>query len=341
MPTIKDVAREAGVSIATVSYVLNNKAASISEETRLRVLEAITRMNYKADVTARNLRAQRTRLIGYAWHEEKPGLQNAILSQFIYRLAKAAEACGYHVLTFTFPTGDPVSAYDEMIRTRRVDAFIVADTVENDPRIQFLIERRFPFASFGRANPLWDFNWVDTDGTSGVRAAVAHLVALGHRKIAMVTWPENGLTGYYRVLGYQQGLADANIAFRDNYILRGEQGIELGRSALAHFLSLSADDLPTAIVTVSDLIAVGVIQEAEQRGLEVGKDLSVIGFDDEPMSRYLRPPLTTVSQPLETICTELINMLNAQVHEQQEKTSQVLLTPHLVERASTGAPRRP
>src|SRR5664279_3717020 len=164
MPTIKDVAREAGVSIATVSYVLNGKTEAISEDTRLRVWSAARKIGYRPNVTARNLRSSQSRLIGYAWHELPPDQINTVLDRFTYSLARSTEAAGYHILTFTFPHGDPIPVYDELIRTGRVDGFVIGSTVRDDARVRFLIEQHFPFVSFGQANADWDFRWVDADG---------------------------------------------------------------------------------------------------------------------------------------------------------------------------------
>src|SRR4051812_1997192 len=111
MPTIKDVAREAGVSIATVSYVLNNKTEAISEDTRSRVWTAVRTIGYRPNVTARNLRSSRSHLIGYAWHVVHAEQVNTVLDRFTYSLAACAERAGYHMMTFTFPQDDPIPVY--------------------------------------------------------------------------------------------------------------------------------------------------------------------------------------------------------------------------------------
>jgi DNA-binding LacI/PurR family transcriptional regulator len=338
MPTIKDVAREAGVSIATVSYVLNDKTDAISEDTQQRVWSAVRKTGYIPNVTARNLRSSQSRLIGYAWHEVPAGQVNAVLDRFTYALARSAEAAGYHILTFTYALADQIAVYDELIRTGRVDGFIIGSTVRDDPRIRFLIDAGFPFVSFGRANAAWDFLWVDTDGARGIGDAVDYLVRLGHRKIAMAAWPEESLAGSARLEGYYAGLARAGIAPNPAYCIRGEHSEQSGRDALAALCALPAAERPTAIVAVSDLVAIGIMNEAEQRGLVVGSDLSVIGFDDAPMTQYLRPALTTLEQPIEQIGARLIEMLEAAIRGEPPAERQVLLPPRLIVRASSGPP---
>lgn len=340
MPTIKDVAREAGVSIATVSYVLNNKDHSIPPNTRQQVLAAVERVGYTPNVNGRNLKASQSRLIGYAWHATPPDEVNPVLDRFTYYLAQAAEALGYHMLTFTYPPDDPLPVYNDLIRTRRVDGFVVASTVTDDPRIRFLIERGFPFVSFGRANPAWDFHWVDTDGRQGMREAVEHLVSLGHERIAMIGWPEESISGSFRVEGYTEALAAAGITPRSDYLLRGENSEQSGRAAVAHWQRLPQAERPTAVVAVSDLVAIGVMHGAEEHGLTVGRDLSVVGFDDMYMSQHLRPALTTVRQPIPQISQELIHTLEQILNKgEPPERCQRLFTPSLIIRQSAAPPR--
>jgi LacI family transcriptional regulator len=336
-PTIKDVAREAGVSIATVSYVLNNKQSAVSEQTRQRVLDAVAQLGYTRNITARNLRASQTRLIGYAWMEVADARPNSILDHFAYHLAREAWAAGYHLLTFTYRPEDPIPVYDELVKTGRVDAFVVANTRIDDPRIRYLLAQDVPFVAFGRAHSGWQFNWVDTDNQRGTYDAVSYLTQLGHTRIAMVAWPDDSLTGNLRLAGYEQALNQANIALNPAYIVRSVYGEDVGERVFAHFDQFSSADQPTAIVTVSDMTAVSVMSAAERRGHVIGRTLSVVGFDDEPMSRYLRPSLTTLRQPIHDISCEVITMVDERLNGSRE-IRQVLMSPELIVRDSTGAP---
>jgi DNA-binding LacI/PurR family transcriptional regulator len=337
MPTIKDVAREAGVSIATVSYVLNNKRSLVSDDTRRQVLETIERIGYTPNSTARNLKASRTRLIGYAWHQIPNGQMNPVLDQFIYYLAQAAEAHGYHLLTFTHPIGDPVPAYREMIRTGRIDSFVLAETTRHDQRIRYLMDSGFPFVSFGRSEPDWDFNWVDTDGTYGMEQAVAHLIRLGHQRIGITAWPEDSVSGEFRFQGYCNSLTAAGLQPRPEYIVRGENHEQTGRDAFRRLWALSAAERPTAIVAVTDLIAVGLMNQAEVMGVRVGEDVAIVGFDDAPMSQFLRPALTTVQQPITAICAGLVNRVDSLRTNPESAPQQHLLRPQLIVRHSCGS----
>jgi DNA-binding LacI/PurR family transcriptional regulator len=340
MPTIKDVAREAGVSIATVSYVLNNKNHLVSKTTRQEVLNAIERVGYTPNITARNLKSSQTRLIGYAWHEIPYGQTNPVLDRFTYYLAQAVEAAGYHLLTFTQPSHDPFQAYNEMIRKQRVDAFVLSGTIGNDKRIRFLMDAGVPFVSFGRSNPEWDFHWVDTDGRSGVKAAVEYLISLGHRNIAMAAWPEESISGSFRVDGYLDAMKSARLPIHPDYIVRGIHTEQAGRDALAHWMKLPFDERPTGIIAITDLVAIGIMNEAEYYDLTLGRDLSVIGFDDAPLTEYLRPALTTIQQAIPETGQALMAILEALLNKTVPQESHILIPPRLIIRDSCGAPPR-
>ncbi len=334
MPTIKDVAREAGVSIATVSYVLNNKVEAVSEDTRRLVWEAIERIGYTPNITARNLRASQSRLIGYAWHEVPRDQVNTVLDRFTYFLAQSAEAAGYHILTFTFPPHDPLPVYDDLIRTRRVDGFVVSGTRRDDSRIAYLLDRDVPFVSFGRANPTWMHTWVDTDGAAGMRLAVQHLVELGHKRISFLGWPPPSLAGEDRESGFREGLTATDC--EAGPIWHGENSEESGRVALRRWLALPPAARPTAVLAVSDLMAIGLLNEAERYGVEIGRELSVVGFDDAPASQYLRPALTTLRQPIPDIAQAVISLLEGQLNKTAGAPERRLFEPELVARKSSG-----
>lgn len=337
MPTIKDVAREAGVSIATVSYVLNNKTNSVSERTRQQVLEAIGRVGYTPNITARNLKASQTRLIGYAWHPDLGDQNNAVMDRFIYCLAHAAEMAGYHLLTFTHPNDTPTLVYDDLIRAGRVDAFVLSGTTIHDSRIAFLLKSGFPFVSFGRSNPEWDFPWVDTDGQRGVEEAVEYLVDLGHQRIAIAALPEESLSGNHRLAGYLEAMQRLGLNIHPEYVRRGKHSEPSGREIMARWLRLPKHERPTAVIAVTDIIAIGIMNEAEQNGLVIGRDLSVIGYDDTPLVQYLRPSLTTLHQPIEDIGHALIAMLERVLHDEPNERH-MLLPPRLILRGSCGSP---
>lgn len=339
MPTIKDVAKEAGVSIATVSYVLNGRKEMVGEKTRQHVLQVARELGYRANVTARNLQSSRTNLIGYAWHINPLDQPTSVMDQFIYTLAQSAEAAGYHLLTFTYKSEDPVAVYDELIRSGRVDGFVLADTVEDDPRVNFLLEQNIPFVSFGRANRASEFNWVDTDGQAGMAQATDHLLSLGHQRIAFLGWPHDSLSGNYRLDGYLTAMRAAGLDVPEHFVIHNEYAEDSLNRAFENWHRLPYDERPTAVIAVSDFVAVNAMRTVQEYGYRIGQTMSIVGFDDAPFVRYLQPSLTTLSQPFPYISDLLVETLDLLIKEKQPERLQTLVLPELVIRESSGPPQ--
>jgi len=334
--TIRDVAQRAGVSIATVSYVLN-ASAPISERTRTRVLAAAAELGYRPSAIARGLRARESRIIGYNWHHVPPDKWHPIRDRFLYSIAEAAETQGYHILTFTHtPHNRSRRPYEDLMLTGQVDGFILSDTSRDDERIRYLLGAGFPFVAFGRANEAWDFPYVDVDGEAGMRQAVEHLLSLGHRRVGLIAWPEESLSGQYRYQGYLRALESAGIAPDPAWIVRSEHTEASGRQATRTLLDLPSGRRPTAVVAVSDLMAIGAMNALYEIGLQPGQDVAVVGFDDIPTAQYVRPSLTTLRQPIAEVGERAVDMLLRLIQGQELAERSVLLSPKLIVRASSG-----
>lgn len=335
MPTIRDVAREAGVSITTVSYVLNSRGA-VGAATRARVLEAVKQLRYHPSITARNLQARESRIVGYSWRPVPPDQFNPVLERFIHAVAESAARRGYHVLAYPATEGsDEVAPYRAMVDSDRVDGFVLSNTTRGDQRVRYLMDIGFPFVAFGRSNAEWEYSWVDVDGADGTEQAVRHLLGLGHRRIACLAWPEGSLSGEDRLAGYRRAMADAGLPVNEGWIDRAENSYVPAYRAAQGWLSMPAQQRPTAVVAVSDLLAIGVINAAADAGLKVGSDLAVTGFDDAPVAGYLQPGLTSVRQPIAEIGERLVSMLVDQIHGKAPAPEQVLLKARLIVRQST------
>jgi DNA-binding LacI/PurR family transcriptional regulator len=266
--TLKQVASRAGVSYQTVSKVINSQA-TVSKETEERVWETIRSLGYRPNWIARGLRSRRSLLIGYSWEPSPLDQANPILDQFLQSMAKAAESAGYHLLAFPHHTGKRwIDAYRELIDTNRVDGFVLSSVEYDDPRIQFLHERKFPFVAFGRSNPGWDFPFVDVDGAAGMRMVVEHLVSQGNKRIAALAWPEASRVGQNRMEGFLDALHDSGISPPPEWILRGEGVYSFGRLATRQLLDRDAGNRPTAIVAFNDIMAIGAMHAATEKGLK-------------------------------------------------------------------------
>ncbi len=332
--TLKQVAAQAGVSYQTVSKVLNRKA-QVSKDTEVRILQAAEELGYRPNQIARNMRAQRSFMIGYSWEQTSPDQVNHILDQFLTSMVEEAQAAGYHVLPFPFRHGEAhVDDYRELIDTGRVDSFVLSSINYDDPRISFLIERQFPFVTFGRSNPELDFCYVDVDGADGIRQAVEYLVEQGHRRIAAIAWPVDSRVGNERKCGYLDAMEAANISIHPQWIQSGEGIFEFGREACHCLLDMDVSYRPTAMIALNDTMAIGAIHAVQERNLQVGKDISIIGFDDAPMSQYLQPALTTIRQPIRLVGRKCVEILVSLMDESQPEERHVLLKPKLILRAS-------
>lgn len=335
--TLKEVAVSARVSYQTVSKVLN-KQIQVSKETEERIRQAVSNLGYRAHYTARSLRSQQAFAIGYSWPASPFGQVNSILEQFLQSMLVAAEKAGYYLLCFPYnpDANTHLATYVELFFTGRVDGFVISSVESNDPRVQFLCQKEIPLVSFGRSNPGLDFPWIDVDGARGIELAVNHLVELGHRRIAALAWPVTSWVGNNRMEGYFRALRAAGISLNAAWVERGDGRFEFGYQATHNLLDLPAGIRPSALITLNDAMAIGAIWAARERGLKVGHDFAIAGFDDAPMVRYLDPPLTTVQQPIWEVGQQIIPMLLEIISgERPPEPHEVLVEPKLIIRGST------
>lgn len=329
--TIRDVAALAGVSVGTVSHVLNDSPLT-RPDTRDRVLQAISDLGYRRNSIARGLKSHQSRLIGYGWHSaEDPIRRNALLDRFLYDIAQAAEARGYHILTFAQADTSNTLGYAELIQSARVDGFVLSDLAYDDPRVAFLASQDVPFVLFGESPGAPPAPVVDIDGCLGMRLAVEHLLAGGHRQIGLLNWPHGMRIGDRREQGYREALAAAGIPTRPELIGYTRNAVD--SALLATQKLLAAQPRPTAIACANDVMALGVMRALELAGLRVGADVAVTGYDDTPVADLLG--LTSVRQPIDVVASALIAMLVEAIQGVDTPARAVLLNPSLVVRASS------
>lgn len=331
-PTLNDVAAAANVSRQTVSNVLN-APHRVRPDTTERVRAAIRELGYQPHRLARNLKTRTSRMIGYEIARTPPGTINPVLDRFVHALVEAARDDGYHVLLFTPDDNGQAAAYDELVGTHTVDGFVLSEVGYGDPRATVLQGRGTPFVTFGRPELPIDHSWVDVDGAAGTAAAVRHLVQRGHHRLAFVGWPAGSATGDRRAEGFVEAVKKAGRYYDPALDVRVEDGVDDGARALQQLLE--APEPPTAVVCVSDSIAAGVVRAARTRGLAVGTDLAVTGFDDTPVAALLTPSLTSVRQPLEQVASRIVSRLTALLATHQVEPTGELLAPELIVRDST------
>lgn len=331
--TIKDVAAEAKVSYQTVSKVLN-KQVQVTSETEARIWGAVKNLGYVPNHRARDLRTRQSHMLGYSWRPDLPLQVNPIMDLFLLSMVEAADERGYHILPF--PHADPtthVDAYRDLMRTGRVDGFILSSIDYDDPRIKFLQQEKFPFVAFGGLGAESDL-FVDVDGALGMFLATKHLIAQGHTRIAALAWPKFSRVGENRLSGYFKAMGEAQLETRDAWVAHIEGTVELGYTTTAQWLK--AKTRPTAIVALTDLLAVGAMRAIQDHGLRVGADIAVTGFDDTPMAQYLTPSLTSVRQPIWQVGQRVIELLVHSLEQKPPVETHLVLPPELIVRESSG-----
>jgi DNA-binding LacI/PurR family transcriptional regulator len=335
-PTMLDVAREANVSVQTVSNVLNTPAV-VNEATKTRVLDAITRLGYRRNRAARSLRGRSSHLIGYCIQEPTPGTVDALLDEFVHSFTKTASHSGYGLLLVT---ADGIEAelavYDELWVTQAIDGIVLSGIEHNDPRISALRDRQIPFVAFGRSHVAVEHSWVDVDGQTGVRLGVEHLVELGHRRVAFLGWAADSGNGEDRLSGWRAGCVAAGLPHDDRLIGRAGNNIVEARAAIK--VLMKGRQKPTAVVCASDTLAIGAYQGLRDLGLRPGVDVSVIGYDDSPAAVIVEPPLTSVRQPVDDVGQAVFAELHRRLSG--EPAAQHLYAPRLVVRDSSCAVHR-
>jgi LacI family transcriptional regulator len=332
--TLKDIAREVGRSVTTVSRALDDYD-DVSPETRALVRRVAAEMGYTPSSLAQRLQKQQAETIGLILPTFGPRFSDPFFSEFITGVGNQAADLGYDLLVSTRPPGESeLQAYRQNVQGRRVDGFIVVRTRREDARIQYLRESGFPFVAFGRTEGENDFPYVDEDSQHGMQLLAEHLLELGHRRIGLIAAPTDLMFTQYRVQGLSQGLERAGIYLDDRLVRVGDLTQRGGYTQASLLLDLAVP--PTAIVACNDLMAFGAMSAAQERGLEVGRDIAITGFDDIPMAEYSHPPLTTLHQPVyqigEKVCLMLIQRLAGETLEEEH----IILRPRLVLRQSSG-----
>jgi len=320
----EDVARRCGVSRTTVSFVLNNTPGKrISEETRQKVLEAARELNYTPNPQARKLALTKRFSIGFFICHPQSIFSDAFIPRLIDGIAQRLNK--YRVRLILQPVKLKQSNYLKLAREEKIDGIILINTHDKDEGLRELVDRGFPVVVIGRVADEGVMQ-VDIDNHESARRAVNYLIEMGHRRIAMVT---HASTIYYaardRLEGYMHAIRSAGIPVDAELIRTGDFTEESGYRAVSQLLDLKPR--PTAIFAGNDVIAYGGIKAIKDRGLKIPQDISIIGFDDDYLSRYLNPPLTTVAVPAGGLGSEAATLLMKMIESEEQVEPQRRILP--------------
>lgn len=332
--TLEAVALHARVSRQTISNALN-APHRLAPDTLARAKRSIDTLGYRPNQAARSLRTLSSQLIGFRIEPDRDGINGAVLDRFLHALCQAAKLEDYHLLLFTASDdASEIDGYDELLRGRAVDAFVLSSTHRGDERTRWLTERSLPFVTFGRPWGETDpqHAWVDVDGAAGTEAAVEHLIRRGHRRIAFIGWPPGSGVGDDRRAGWRRAVL-ANGLPQQGLAVRGEDGVESGRALAAKLLDLVQP--PSGLVCASDSLALGALRAVADRGLVAGRDAAVVGFDDTPVAMAVAPGLTSIRQPVEDAASAIVRLLAERLSGVRVPPAGELIVPTLIERGSS------
>jgi LacI family transcriptional regulator len=330
MATIKDVALRAGVSVTTVSHVVND-TRHVSAKGRERVELAIRELGYVPNAMARSLKSNTTSTLGMLI----PNSSNPYFAEIVRIVEDRCFGAGYTlVLCNTDDEPRRQSVYLQVLAERRIDGLIVVSTGDDDSLVTQLQGLRIPTVLVDReiADPSCDL--VETAHMQGGLLAVRHLLSLGHKRIACIGGPVGLTPSEQRIEGWRMALAEAGATPNADALLwRGAFTSQSGYEAM-HAI-LRTEHPPSAVFVCNDLMAIGALRAAHESGVHVPDELSIVGFDDIELSAYTSPPLTTVAQPKERIGALAVDMLLERVGGKRRDARKVVLQPELRVRAST------
>jgi LacI family transcriptional regulator len=332
MPTIKDVAQHAQVSVTTVSHVVN-QTRFVSEKTRARVLTAIEELKFVPSALARSLRNNSTQTIGMMI----PNCSNPYFAEIVRGIEDACFEAGFNVILCNSDDNPLKQAqYIRVMHEKQVDGLIVLSSGGDDELGDLLREVDVPKVLVDREVDQLAVDLVELNHEAGGYLAMQHLLALGHRRVACITGPLALSSAAQRLRGYRRALDEAGLAANPDHEFVADFTSAGGYAAMQHLMSLAKP--PTAVFACNDLMAIGAMCAAASVGLRVPQDLSVIGFDDIALAAFSSPPLTTIAQPKHQLGRLAARILLERIAKTDRKLRREILQPDLCLRASTGKP---
>lgn len=329
--TIKDIARETGLSIATVSYVLNGKD-NVLQETKQRVVEAAERLGYVKNYSARSLVMKSSNLIGVVIPQTEPGkvmvFENPFYSEMLSSIEYHARQIGYHIIV---SGTDADEKYYQLARERNLDGIIIIG-VYSDAFYSELQNAKIPIVlvdSYMEGKPFYSVRINDEESAC---CAVSYLIEKGHRDIAFITGKlKDGGVCEKRYLGYKRALQQAGIPMKKENILRGNTDFDSGM-LLAEKMMMETS--ATALFCSADILALGAVKKLTEQGIKIPEEISVIGFDNLSIARYCTPGLTTIGQDVFEKGKKAVELIETGIKHKSQEPIELVLKTTIIERES-------
>lgn len=328
MVTIQEVAKEAGVSVATVSRVLN-KSGSVSEKKRIIVENVISKLNYEPNMLGRNLRNSKSRMILAIM----PNISNAFYAKIVQGIEDCCKKHNYSVLLCNTESDyQKENNYVNLLRQKLADGVI---WMEHTTNTEFLNEigSRYSIVQCSEFNQDARLPYVSIDNATAAYDAVRYLISIGHRKIAFINIDEKFTYAKLRKEGYLNALKEFNIPVKSEWIINSNLDFNDGKNAMKYLLSLK--DRPTAVFAVSDILAIGALKAINEENTSTHSNIAVVGFDNIPFANMTNPTLTTIDQPMYKLGYEAASMLLKVLDNKDTKIENIILEHQLIIREST------
>ncbi len=327
--TIKDIAKHAGVSISTVSRVMNKKP-DVNTETEQRVRDAIKELGYSPNIVARGLVLKRSNVIGFI----VPDIMNPSFPELARGVVARAKSFGYSVMFFD--TNHDSRVEKEAIRllqSKQVDGIILSFDEANKDELEKLKLEKFPVVQIYRKSARSAISTIAIDNTGSGYTATKYLLDLGHRRIGHITTGNLSQSGHERLDGYVMALKEAGVTVEQELIQTGSNSAESGLKCMERLLSLS--NRPTAVFASHDLMAIGAFEAVYTAGLEIPGDISFVGHDNIQMSRLIRPKLTTIDTHKDRLGQAGVDLLMEEIESGAPLNKESIFKTELVVRKST------
>ncbi|UJF18401.1 LacI family transcriptional regulator [Vibrio sp. SS-MA-C1-2] len=327
MTTIADVSRHAGVSAATVSRVINN-TATVSHQKKRRVEQAMKELGYRPNLIAQALASNRSGCIGLI----VPSLGGPFYSQILHTVEEQLRKYGYHVIvTAGSHTEEGQCESIEYLIGRRVDALILHTQFIDDDYLIDIEEQGVPLVAINRFIPELSGSCISIDNEEGAFMATEHLLQMHHQEIACITGPLKHSDARERLQGYRKALESFGHGYSESLVVEGGFTEESGKVAMRKLLKRKESF--SAIFVNNDHMAAGVYEELEEQGLKIPDDISIVGFDNITIAKYLSPQLSTINFPIRDMSEQAVELVIEKLHKKRREVRKKLL-PSLVIRAS-------